>query len=107
WSEPVKRQLRAAGPRTFLTTLADTPGGGAAGRSARRAASHGGRTTAAPGVSSWQTGAGAARVGPVRLRPGPAVLVTPAHALGPAPPGVRLGDTPGRLAARSPPRTGA
>src|SRR5690348_1759710 len=72
-----------------LTTSADTPGGGAAGRSARRATSRAGRTTKAPSVSSLQTGAGAAPAGRVPLRPGRGVLVAPADAPGPAPPAVR------------------
>src|SRR5262249_24538923 len=75
--------------RPSLTTSADTRGGGGAGRSARRAASRGGRTTRAPSVSSSQTGAGAAPADRVLLRPGRAVPVAPADAPGPAPPVVR------------------
>src|SRR5262249_16839523 len=89
------------------TTSVDTQGGGAAGRSDRRAASRGGRTTEGRVTSSSQTGGGAARAGPVRLRPGSAVPEAPADAPGPAPPGVRLGDTQSPLAAPNPPRTGA
>src|SRR5438093_378149 len=84
-----------------LTTAADTQGDGVASRSGRRAASRGERTTAAPATSASQTGAGAARADPVRLRPGPAVPEAPAHAHGPAPPGVRLEDTPSPPAAPS------
>src|SRR5262249_20624810 len=90
-----------------LTTSADTPGDGAAGRSALRAAFRGGRTTAAPATSSSRTGAGAAPADPVRLRPGRAVPVAPAHAPGPAPLGVRRQGTSSPPAAPSPPRTGA
>jgi hypothetical protein len=41
--------------RPFITTLADTQGDGATGRSARRAASRDGRTTEAPAASSSQS----------------------------------------------------
>src|SRR5262249_4036338 len=91
----------------FLTTSADTPGGGAAGRSARRAASRGGRSTAAPSALSSQKGAGAAPADRVLLRPGQGVPEAPADAPGPAPTAVRREGRSSPLAALSLPRTGA
>src|SRR5262245_48523583 len=89
-----------------LTTAAETPGGGAAGRSARRATSRAGRTTPALSVASWQMGAGAAPADRVPLRRGRGVPEAPAGVHGPAPPVVRREGTSNRLAAPSPPRTG-
>src|SRR5262245_54056715 len=90
-----------------LTTTADTPGGGEAGRSDRRAASRGAHTTAAPSASSSQTGAGAAPTDRVLLRPGRGVLEVPADALGPAPHADRRQRTSCLTAALSSGRTGA
>src|SRR4051794_23710956 len=65
----------------FLTTSAGTQAGGAATQSAPRGASHGGRTSEAPGVSYSQKDGDAEQADPVAHRPGPAVPAALAHVL--------------------------
>src|SRR5579871_564508 len=73
----------------LLTTPAHAQAAGAASQSARREPSRDGRTTEAPSISSWQTGADAARPDPARLRRDRTALAALAHESGPAPRGFR------------------